>query len=221
MRRWVEGLTGGIAAGATLFLVGAAFHLMIPVVAPNIPPQFADSPLLYRPWSGWTGTYMLIHPFVYGFVFAAVFLGLRHWANFLPGVQGGLIYGAGVFVVGSLPVFLLAFASFQMSPEVALAWIAQSLAQYAIAGMAIGCVHDGVMLRVCTHLAAPADRMWELLMRKDSFLFVTRGLMSYSGTDLWPTRLFTEGATLTTRVRLVGLGPATPHEVHIVQVNAA
>ena len=137
MRRWVAGLTGGIAAGVTLFLVGAAFHVMIPVIASHIPPQFADSPLLYRPWSGWTGTYMLLHPVVYGFVFAAAFLGLRHWSNFPPGVRGGLIYGTGVFVVGSLPVYLLAFASFQMSPEVAISWIAQSLAQYAIAGMAL------------------------------------------------------------------------------------
>ena len=149
---------------------------------------------------------MAIHPFVYGIAFAAVFLGLRRWSAFPAGVRGGLVYGAGVFVVGSLPVYLLAFASFQVSPEVILSWIAQSLAQYALAGMALGCVCDGASVRVRTILPEPASRIWELLLLKDSFLYVTRGLMSYTDTDQWPTRLFTEGTTLTTRVRLFGFG---------------
>ena len=143
MRRWAGYVSGGVAAGAALFCVGAAFHLLIPVAAPSVPPQFAENPGLYRPWTGWTRTYMALHPFVYGFAFAAGFLGLRRWAAFPPGVRGGLIYGAGVFAVGSLPVYLLAFASFRVSPEVIVAWIAQSATQYAVAGMALGCVSDG------------------------------------------------------------------------------
>ena len=155
MRWWVRLVSGGLAAGATLFLVGAAFHLLVPVVVPVIPPQFKANPALYRPWPGWTRTYMVVHPFVYGFVFAAVFLGLRRWSAFPPGIHGGLFYGAGVFVVGGLPVYLLAFASFQVSPEVILSWIAQSLAQYTLAGMALGCVCDGASVGMGTILPAP------------------------------------------------------------------
>jgi hypothetical protein len=142
MRWWVQWLYGSLAAGTVLFAVGVLFKYTIPVVAPSIPPQF-ENLALFRPWPEWTSTYMILHPFGYGFVFAAVFLGLRRWSAFSPGVRGGLLYGVGVFVVGSLPVYLLAFAAFQVTPEVILSWIAQSLAQYILAGMTLGCVCDG------------------------------------------------------------------------------
>ena len=177
MRWWVQWVSGSLAAGATLFLVGYAFYKVVPVVAPVIPLQFSNA-ALYRPWPGWTRTYMAVHPFVYGAVFAAVFLGLRRWSAFAPGVRGGLVYGTGVFVVGSLPVYLLTLASFQVSPEVILSWILQSLAQYALAGMILGCVCDGASVRVSAILPAPASRVWKLLLLKSTFLYVTRGMMS-------------------------------------------
>ena len=124
-------------AGLTLFVVGAVFHFATPAVAPQIPPQFANA-ALFRPWAGWTSTYMLLHPFGFGIVFAAVYLALVDRCGVGTGWRGGLVYGAGVFVVGSLPVYLLAFASFQVSPEVIGAWVAQSLCQYAAAGAAVG-----------------------------------------------------------------------------------
>jgi hypothetical protein len=43
-----------------------------------------------------------------------------------------------VFAVGSLPVYLLVFASFAVSPDVIASWVAQSACQYAAAGAAIG-----------------------------------------------------------------------------------
>jgi hypothetical protein len=189
-----------------LFLVGTLFHLLVPMIAPGIRPQFLNA-ALFRPWPGWTFTYMVINPFGYGF------------SAFPSGGRGGLVYGAGVFVVGSLPVYLLAFASFQVSPEVILSWVVQSLAQYVLAGMALGCVADGASVRVSIRLQAPASRVWELLLLKDTFLYITRGMMSYTDTGEWPTRLFSEGTTLTTRVRLFGCGPSFPHKVEVVRVD--
>ncbi len=100
---------------------------------------------------------MLAHPFLYGSVFAAVFLALRKGSTFPAGIRGGLIYGAGVFSVGSLPVFVLAFASFQVSAEVIVTWIVQNLCQYLAAGIALGAVADGVTVRLSTQLPASAD----------------------------------------------------------------
>jgi hypothetical protein len=128
-----------VAAGLTLFAVGAVFHLAVPLVAPGIPPQFGNT-ALFRPWGGWTSTYMLLHPFGFGVVFAAVYLALSARGAVARGWRGGLVYGAGVFVVGSLPVYLLAFASFEVSPEVIAAWVAQSACQYTAAGAALGWV---------------------------------------------------------------------------------
>lgn len=215
--RWVS---GSLAAGVTLFLVGAAFDSLVRVVAPAIRSQY-DNGALFRPWAGWTSTYMALHPFGYGFVFAAVFLSLRWWSAFPPGTRGGLVYGAGVFVVGSLPVYLLNFASFAVSPEVILSWVVQSLAQYVLAGMVLGCVVDGASVRVSTVLRAPADRVWELLLRKDTFLYVTRAMMGYADSDRWPAILFSRGSIITTRVRVFGWGPASPHEVRVVRVDVS
>jgi len=124
-------------AGVALFAVGVLFHFAIPVVAPDIPPQF-DNAALFRPWLGWTSTYMTLHPFGYGVLFAAGYFILRARNGIPGGWRGGLLYGLGVFLIGSLPVYLLAFASFQVSPEVVTSWIAQSAAQYLAAGLVLG-----------------------------------------------------------------------------------
>ncbi len=126
-----------LVAGLTLFTVGALFYLGVPVVAPGIPPQFENAPL-FRPWAGWTSAYMALHPFGYGVVFALFYLWLVDRGGVPPGWWGGLLYGAGVFLVGSLPVYLLAFASFAVSPEVIASWVIQSLCQYTAAGAAVG-----------------------------------------------------------------------------------
>ena len=145
----------GLAAGITMFFVGVVFYLLIPIVQPGIPPQYQNADL-FRIWSGWTSIYMVIHPFAYGFVFAAIFVTLRRTTHFPSGVRGGLLYGAGVFVVGSLPVFLLIFASLQVSAEILVTWVIQSLAQYLSAGMAVGAVAEGKTVCAITWQQSPA-----------------------------------------------------------------
>jgi hypothetical protein len=207
-----------LAAGGTLFLVGAAFHILVPTLAPNIPLLFLDDDL-FRPWSGWTSTYMALHPFAYGVVFAATFLILRRGTSFPRGIRGGLLFGTGVFLVGSLPVYVLTFASFKVPGEIVVSWVAQSLAQYVLAGVAVGSVADGMTVRLTSELPAPAERVWGLLLRRNTFLYITQRMMSYSDTDRWPETLFSPGIVLTTRVRLFGLGPPSHHEVRVVRVD--
>lgn len=127
-----------IAAGLTLFAAGGVFHLAVPAVLPGVAAQF-NSPALFRPWAGWTSTYMAAHPFGFGLVFALVYTHLRR-KNVLAGWRGGLEFGVGVFLVGSLPVYLLAFASFQVSAEVVACWVVQSACQYAAAGAVVGAI---------------------------------------------------------------------------------
>ncbi|MFO0889088.1 MAG: hypothetical protein U0790_08055 [Isosphaeraceae bacterium] len=128
-----------VMAGAIMFAVGALFHLVIPVIAPSIPPQFENA-ALFRRWEGWTRNYMAIHPFGFGVVFATVYLVLLGRGGVTPGWRDGILYGLGVFLVGSLPVFLLAFASFNLTPEIIVSWVAQNVCQYTAAGLAIGLV---------------------------------------------------------------------------------
>jgi hypothetical protein len=128
-----------LVAGLTLFAVGMLFYLAVPVIAPIIPPQFGNS-ALFRPWAGWTSTYMVLHPFGFGVVFAVVYFALVARGGARSGWRSGLVFGFGVFTIGSLPVFLLVFASFQVSPEVVASWVVQSACQYTAAGAAIGWV---------------------------------------------------------------------------------
>lgn len=128
-----------LIASVTLFVVGALFHFALEVVAPAIPPQFGNR-ALFRPWAGWTFIYMVLHPLAYGVVFAAFYLVLVTRCGVARGWRGGLGYGAAVFLVGSLPVYSLAYASFQVSFDVILSWVAQSACQYMIAGAATGWV---------------------------------------------------------------------------------
>lgn len=126
------------AASGMLLAVGWVFEKLVPLVAPDIPPQFQAYPALYRDWPGWTETYMIVHPLVYGIPFAIGFLVLRRTTG--DGWQGGLKYGLGVFALGALPVWLLMYASVRVSPEVMLSFVVRSVCQYAAAGVAVGAV---------------------------------------------------------------------------------
>ena len=126
-------------AGVALFVVGLVFHLVVPAVAPAIPPQYADTGL-FRPWAGWTATYMAVHPFGYGILFAITYLSLLKRGGVVPGWAAGCRFGVGLFLVGALPVYLLEFASFRVSAAVITSWAVQAIFQYAAAGAAIGSI---------------------------------------------------------------------------------
>jgi hypothetical protein len=136
---WGRFIVGALLCSTVLFAVGVAFHFLVPLVAPGLEPEYRND-ALFRPWSGWTRYYMLAHPWLFGILFAGVFLCARAMvgsAN-LGGACDGLLYGLAVFVVGSLPVYALNFASFQVSMGVVASWVLQSLCQYSLAGLALG-----------------------------------------------------------------------------------
>ncbi len=135
VRRWALCV---VAAGATLFAVGVLFHFTV-MKLPGIQSAFSNK-CLFRVWPGWTAIYMAIHPFWYGAVFATVYLVLLDREGIGPGWRFGLLYGLGVFVVGSLPVYLLVFASFAVWHGVIVASVAQSACQYLAAGITVGLV---------------------------------------------------------------------------------
>ena len=138
---WGRTVTCCLVAGLIQFLVGYLFYKAVPVVAPAISRQYEDA-ALFRPWAGWTSTYMFFHPLGYGVIFALAYCGLRSRCTFLSGWRGGCAFGAGVFLVGSLPIFLIAYASFTMSVEVIESWVLQNACQYLLAGVLIGVIAE-------------------------------------------------------------------------------
>jgi hypothetical protein len=136
---WGRLIVGSVLCGAILFVVGAAFHFLAPLAAPQLESEYRNE-ALFRPWGGWTRAYMLAHPWLFGVVFAGAFLVVRAvvGSNNLGGARDGALYGLAVLVVGSLPVYALNFASFQVSASVVVSWAIQSLSQYLLAGLALG-----------------------------------------------------------------------------------
>jgi hypothetical protein len=84
---------------------------------------------------------MILHPLFYGLLFAGAFRfvgGVERAERWSQGLLVGTCFGLAVFLVGSLPVYLLNYASFAVSPLVITAWVVQSLCQYVVAGAALG-----------------------------------------------------------------------------------
>jgi hypothetical protein len=132
----------GVAAAGSMLAVGWGFN-KIEAGIPSIRAEYENGPG-FRAWPGWTEGYMLAHPIWFGFVFAAGFdvVGRgRPSGSCLSSGLRGAVYGGLVFVVGSLPVFALVYASFDVSLElIAVSWAARNLAQYLIAGVCMGFV---------------------------------------------------------------------------------
>lgn len=214
-------LRDSLAAGVILFSIGALFHLTVPLLVPALTTAYTDHPEIFRTWPGWTRAYMICHPFFYGFVFASGFHVLHAIKReTIPlGARNGAIYGLLVFAIGSLPVFLLNYGALRVPGIVITAWIIQSLLQYTAVGALLGCATDGVVVRITTRLALSADEAWQMLTKKSTFLYITRGMVGYSGDEAWPERLFYPGALIVTKLRLLHFLPPTPHVVEIVRVE--
>ncbi|WP_406693967.1 hypothetical protein V5E97_23275 [Singulisphaera sp. Ch08] len=85
--------------------------------------------------------YMVIHPLLFGFLFAGAYhllVAPDRVNDLLRGMRGGILYGMGVFLVGSLPIFALINASFWVPPQVLASWIVQNAFQYLTAGAVMG-----------------------------------------------------------------------------------
>ena len=127
-------------AGVAIFAVGCVFHMVSEWLTPKLVEAYANANL-FRPWLGWTRTYMLLHPVGMGLVFAWVHPQLAH-PNVASGIRAVILSGAAgggkLFIAGSLPVFLLMFASTRVTLPVMLAWILQNAAQYILTGACLG-----------------------------------------------------------------------------------
>lgn len=137
--KWPQLLLGGLLCGAVQFMIGALFHLLLPILAPTWQDEYAQE-CLFRPWSGWTQAYMLLHPWLFGLLFAFGFFGLSTTmdrATLCCG-SGGVIYGSAIVLLGSIPIFALNLASFQISAKLVGAWAAQNSCQNLAAGYALG-----------------------------------------------------------------------------------
>lgn len=75
-----------------------------------------------------------------------------------------------------------------------------------------------MVVRVTTELEAPADKVWALLKRKQTFLYVVRGLMGLPAAREWPEE-HREGLKLRGRLWFFHVVPGWEHEIRVVSVD--
>ena len=129
----------GLLAGVVMAVIGAVFHVLVPWFFPRVRGEYADV-ALFRTWAGPMRLYMIIHPFMFGLLFAGAYARLAcidGVGNPFRGLRGGLFYGLGVFLVGSLPIFALNLASFRVSVLIIVTWVVQNFVQSAAAGVIV------------------------------------------------------------------------------------
>jgi hypothetical protein len=70
-----------------------------------------------------------------------------------------------------------------------------------------------------THLPTSADRAWQALLKRRTFLYITRGLVGFSGIEKWPEILGQEGLEIETRIWFFHIVPAWKHRLRVVKVD--
>ena len=74
-----------------------------------------------------------------------------------------------------------------------------------------------MIARIETDLPASAEKVWAALLRPDTLLHITRGMLGFRGSERWP-ETFEEGARLETRLVFFHLIPGWQHTLRILRV---
>ena len=69
-----------------------------------------------------------------------------------------------------------------------------------------------------TYFETSADRAWEVLKKKDTFLFITHGFLGFMGAKNWPEKFY-EGLEINTRFVFFHILPAWKHKLYVVKLD--
>jgi hypothetical protein len=75
-----------------------------------------------------------------------------------------------------------------------------------------------MIARIQTKLPSSAEKVWQALLKRDTFLYVTRGMLGFRGADQWP-EVFQEGVEVETRLVFFHLVPGWKHRLRVVRID--
>lgn len=75
-----------------------------------------------------------------------------------------------------------------------------------------------MIARITTDLDSPAEKVWALLKRTQTFQYVTRGMMRIPEADSWPSE-HSEGLKLRGRIWFFHFIPGWEHEINVGSVD--
>lgn len=71
---------------------------------------------------------------------------------------------------------------------------------------------------ITSELNVSADHAWQLVKKSSTLIFITKGLLSFSGSDHFPDE-WDENSTVVSRLRFFGIIPAWNHQIHFQKVS--
>ena len=71
-----------------------------------------------------------------------------------------------------------------------------------------------------TTLPTSASKAWPMLLQRDAFLHITRGMLGFKGAKEWP-ETFEEGQVVETRLLLFNVVPAWKHTLRVIRIDHA
>lgn len=69
-----------------------------------------------------------------------------------------------------------------------------------------------------TTLPYSAAEAWQMLLQRDAFLYITRGMLGFKGAEAWP-EFFEEGQVIETRLLFFSFIPAWKHTLRLARVD--
>lgn len=67
-------------------------------------------------------------------------------------------------------------------------------------------------VRIKSVLPAPSAQVWQKVQQSQTLLYVTKGLLSFDGTEAFPAQ-WRQGLTIHTRLKLFSIFPLWPHQL--------
>ena len=69
-----------------------------------------------------------------------------------------------------------------------------------------------------TQFQISADAAWKLLLQRNTFLYITKGFLGFTGSKNWPEKFF-EGLFIQTRLIFYHIIPSWKHQLQIVTLD--
>lgn len=69
-----------------------------------------------------------------------------------------------------------------------------------------------------TYFDIPADKAWNILKHKATFLYITRGFLGFAGSKAWP-ETFSTGQEIRTRLIFFHILPAWKHVLRVIRMD--
>ena len=75
-----------------------------------------------------------------------------------------------------------------------------------------------MIARIQTFLPTTAADAWKMLLQRDAFLYITRGMIGFRGAEEWP-EVFEEGQVIETQLLFFNIIPAWEYRLKLTRVD--